>query len=71
VIVGDYELEGRLRAGEPRVVAFLKKLSAHYAVTRQFANETRITRSWTLSWRRLPHDMRYVSPTIYVYTRGR
>lgn len=70
VVMSDFEVQDRLRVKDPQTLAFMRRLGSEYRLARTFANDVRLGGLVFCRSDRLPHDMRYASPTIFVWARG-
>ena len=69
VIVSDFEVLDRLRVRNRQTVEFMRRLRPGFRLVRVFANDVRLGGLKFCDSDRLPHDMKYVAPTIWVYSR--
>jgi hypothetical protein len=70
VVISDYEAEDPLRLRVPEAVRFYKELDVHYAKVAEFGHRLSVFGIDFGPAENLPHDLKYMSPTIRVYGRN-
>ncbi len=66
VVVSDFEYIDRLRAGDVAAQSFMAKLRTSYKQKAVFRRKLMFFDAESL-----PHDMKYIAPTIYIFSRAR
>jgi len=68
-VVSDFESEDLLRLRDPSVLKYLDYLGKHYSEYKTFRNDLTVLGISFGKAEQLPHDLKYMSPTIHVYRR--
>ncbi len=68
-MISDYEYEDVMRVRDSKALDFMREVAAHYDQTITFAPRMRVLGIDFGPTERLPHDLKYMAPTIRIYKR--
>ena len=71
IIISDYEYEDALRIREPNALEFMRQVAANYTEKTIFAPRLQFIGLDFGAAEQLPHDLKYMAPTIHIYQRRR
>jgi hypothetical protein len=69
IVISDYEKLDGERSGDPNARVFLRELRSHYRQVKSFGDDLRIINPPFVLPEELPHDMKYMHPTIWIWKR--